>query len=137
MINILFSHVRHALLLTGITLLLLWNSPTYAQEQQRLTRIARIKIDSTQLEPYKILLKEGIETALQVEPGVLVLYAVYDKNQPTNVTVFEVYANNQAYQAHLQTPHFKKYKNETASMVQSLELIDVVPIVSINTKKRK
>jgi quinol monooxygenase YgiN len=48
-------------------------------------------------------LKEGIETAVRIEPGVQTLYAVYDKEHPTHVTVFEVYADSAAYHAHLET----------------------------------
>ena len=61
--------------------------------------------------------KEHIETALRVEPGVLVLYAVSEKDDPTNVRVFEVYASMDAYKAHLEAPHFKKYKTTTEKMV--------------------
>ena len=74
------------------------------------------------------LLKEGIKTAVRVEPGVLRMYAVYDRTNPTHVTVFETYASKEAYESHIQTPHFKKYKTGTAAMVKSLELMDVVPI---------
>jgi quinol monooxygenase YgiN len=42
------------------------------------------------------LLKEGIETAIRVEAGVLTLYAVYEKDHPTQVTVFEIYADTAA-----------------------------------------
>jgi len=42
--------------------------------------------------------------------------------------VVEVYASEEAYQSHLKTAHFLKYKNGTLQMVKSLELIDVVPI---------
>ena len=93
-------------------------------------RIAKLIIDSAQLEPYKVALKEHIETAVRVEPGVLSLNAVYEKNNPTHITVFEVYADEDAYKAHLQAPHFKKYKSTTEKMVKSLELIEVVPIDS-------
>jgi quinol monooxygenase YgiN len=74
------------------------------------------------------MLKEGVETAVRVEPGVLTLYAVYDKYHPTHVTVFEEYADQVAYEAHLKTPHFLKYKNGTKAMVKSLELMEVSPI---------
>jgi 4-carboxymuconolactone decarboxylase len=99
-----------------------------AQSKKPMVRIARIIIDSNQLEPYKAALKEGVETAVRVEPGVLTLFAAYEKDHPTHVTVFEVYADEQAYQAHLQTPHFKKYKETTKDMVKSLELTDMTPI---------
>ena len=99
-----------------------------AQDKTRVVRMARLEIDSSQLEQYKALLKEGIETAVRVEPGVLTLYAVYEKNHPTRVTVFEVYADQAAYEAHLQTVHFKKYKTGTQNMVKHLELVEVLPV---------
>lgn len=99
-----------------------------AQNKELYVRIAKIVVDSLQLENYKAALKEGIETAIRTEPGVLRMYAMYDKENPTHITVFETYANKEAYQSHIQTAHFKKYKTRTLNMVKSLELIDVVPI---------
>ncbi len=100
----------------------------FAQEKKQIVRLAKLVIDSAQLENYKAALKEEIEAAVRVEPGVLSLNAVYEKNNPTHITVFEIYASDSAYMAHRQTPHFKKYKNSTKDMVKSLELVDVVPI---------
>lgn len=104
-----------------------------AQDKNLVVRIARLQIDSAQLDNYKAALKEHAETAVRVEPGVLTLYAVYEKNNPTHVTVFEIYASPDAYQAHLQTAHFIKYKTTTKNMVKSLELIETVPI-ALETK---
>jgi 4-carboxymuconolactone decarboxylase len=106
-----------------------------AQTKKPMVRMAKIVIDPNQLEAYKAALKKGIETAVRVEPGVLTLFAVYEKDHPTHVTVLEVYADEAAYQAHLQTPHFKKYKDTTKDMVKSLELIDVAPI-GLETKAK-
>lgn len=108
---------------------------TSTQEKSQVVRIARIEIDSAQLEQYKAALKEEIETSLRVESGVLTLYAVSEKNNPANITIIEIYADADAYQAHLETPHFKKYKYTTKDMVKSLELVDVVPI-TIATKAK-
>lgn len=91
-------------------------------------RIARIVVDSAQLPAYKAALSEGITTAVRTEPGVLSLSAVYDKIHPTHITVFEVYADEEAYKTHIQTAHFLKYKAAVQNMVKSLELIDVAPI---------
>ena len=99
-----------------------------AQTKKPMIRIARIVVDSARLEAYKAALKEGVETAVRVEPGVLTLYAVFEKDRPTHVTVFEVYADEAAYKSHLETPHFLKYKTATRDMVKSLELSDVSPI---------
>jgi quinol monooxygenase YgiN len=106
---------------------------TLAQSKSQYIRIAKIVIDTAQLESYKAALKEHAEAAVSKEPGVLTLYAVYDKDNPTHVTVFEIYASVDAYNSHIQTPHFIKYKTAVKDMVKSLVLTDVVPI-ALETK---
>lgn len=92
-------------------------------------QIAEIEIDPAQLEDYKAAVREHIETAIRVEPGVLVLYAVSEKDNPTHIRVFEIYAGSEAYRAHLEAPHFKKYKAVTENMVKSLKLVQTVPVM--------
>ena len=105
-----------------------------AQKKDLVVRVAKLQIDSAQLESYKAALKEQIEMAIKVEPGVLNLYAVSDKKNPSHIMVFEIYANDALYKAHLETPHFKKYKSFTKTMVKSLELIETIPI-ALGAKK--
>ncbi|MDB5147784.1 MAG: antibiotic biosynthesis monooxygenase [Mucilaginibacter sp.] len=125
------------LLLTLFTLLaiVLTHKNVSAQQTGKVVHLAKLQIDPAQLENYKAALKEQIETAIRVEPGVLTLHAVAEKDNPTHIVVFEIYADTASYKAHLQTPHFKKYKTGTKEMVKSLELIDVAPIV-LGTKER-
>ncbi|TBO44873.1 putative quinol monooxygenase [Pedobacter kyonggii] len=99
-----------------------------AQNDNRKFRIAKIQVYPQYLEEYKAALAEHAKDAVLLEPGVLALQAVYDKSNPRNVTVFEVYANEEAYQIHLKTKHFLKYKNGTLKMVKSLDLVEVAPI---------
>ena len=101
-----------------------------AQEQHQMVRLAKIKVDPSQLDKYNAALKDQMTTAVSVEPGVLTYYAVADKNDPSNITILEIYADTAAYQAHILTPHFKKYKDTVKDMVKSLELIDVTLIAS-------
>lgn len=86
--------------------------------------MAKIKVDGNQLEQYKVALKEQMNTAIKVEPGVLSYTVVADKKDSSLITIMEVYANLDAYQSHILTPHFKKYKDTVKDMVLSLELID-------------
>ena len=102
--------------------------PAHAQQGGKKFRIAKIEVYPADLEAYKTALAEHAKTALQVEPGVMELQAVYDKQHPTMITIFEVYASEEAYQAHLKTPHFLKYKSGTLKMVKSLELMETEPI---------
>ena len=99
-----------------------------AQEKTPIVRLAKLQIDAVQLENYKASLKEEIETSVRVELGVLSLYAVSEKDNPTRITIFEIYANEDGYKAHLESTHFKKYKSATKDMVKSLELIETVPL---------
>ena len=99
------------------------------QQNHRLTRLARLVVDSAQLDKYNHFLKEEIETSMRVEPGVLMLYAVADKSNPARITILEIYADSTVYRSHLLTPHFLKYKTGTAGMVKQLELVPVIPLI--------
>ena len=124
-----FLHRRSNLMIIFICIFsFMYHTSAFAQAKTPYIRIAKIVVDSSQLENYKAALKEGVETAVHAEPGVLSLYAVYEKSNPAHVTVFEIYASKEAYELHIQTPHFKKYKTSTQHMVKSLELTDVIPI---------
>ncbi|WP_121811746.1 putative quinol monooxygenase [Mucilaginibacter kameinonensis] len=122
-------NIKALLPITLVFLIMVFtNQNASAQQGDKVVHIAKLQIDPAQLDNYKVFLKEQIETAVRVEPGVLTLHAVADKNNPAHITVFEIYADTVAYKAHLQTSHFKKYKIGTKDMVKSLELIDVVPL---------
>jgi quinol monooxygenase YgiN len=97
--------------------------------QERIVGIAELEIYPDQVAAYKAALKEEIETSIRVEPGVLTLYAVSVKGHPNQVRLFESYSNQAAYQSHLQTAHFRKYKLQTQNMVNSLTLIETDPIL--------
>lgn len=59
----------------------------------------------------------------------MVMYAVAEKNQPAHISILEVYANTDAYEKHLKTSHFRKYKTKSKRMIKSLTLTDVNPIL--------
>jgi len=99
------------------------------QHRNPMVRLAKLVVDSTHLENYNDLLKEEIEASVRLEPGVLTLYAVAEKKDPTHITILEIYADTVAYKSHILTPHFIKYKNGTKDMVKSLELVETVPLV--------
>ena len=118
-----------SLVLVAVIFIFLCCDNTNTQNKNQMVRLAKIVIDSTQLENYNALLKEEIEASVRLEPGVLTLYAVAEKNNPTHITILEIYADTIAYKLHLQTPHFIKYKNGTKDMVKSLELVEAAPLV--------
>ena len=91
--------------------------------------LQNLKIDPAHLERYKAALREEIETSIRVEPGVLTLYAVSLKGSPTKIRIFETYADLAAYNAHVKTPHFQKYKVGTQDMGESLNLVETDPVL--------
>tara|TARA_R110002020_G_scaffold441287_1_gene652020 strand:- start:121 stop:540 length:420 start_codon:yes stop_codon:yes gene_type:complete len=122
------------LVLTSLSMTLISQEKSFAQDQNNVVRVAKLKIHPKHLEDYKVFLKEEVETSIRVEPGVLALNAVSDKSDPTIITILEIYASQAAYLSHLETPHFLKYKNGTSEMVISLELAEVDPII-LGSKK--
>ena len=100
--------VRQLLLLSAAMLAI--GAPGFAQgDKEPSVCVAEIETNLAQLDAYKTAVKEQVEAALRLEPGVLALYSVADKENPTHVTVFEIYADVGAYKAHLETAHFKNY----------------------------
>lgn len=124
---------RILLSLISIFLITMTGIQLNAQNSNRMYRIAKIKVDLNNLIEYQHALQEQMNTAIEMEPGVLSYTAVADKKDPTLITILEVYSSIEAYQSHILTPHFRKYKDTVKDMVLSLELIDTDLVVS--TKK--
>jgi len=95
---------------------------------EMMIRISEIGIDSVYLNEYIRILKEESEASVRLEPGVISIYPMFQKENPTEIRILEIYANKKAYESHLQTPHFKTYKTSTLKMVKTLKLVDMEPI---------
>ena len=93
-----------------------------------IVRVAEVEVYPEHLDKYLAYAREVGETSTAVEPGVLTLCSMQDKADPCRILILEIYADQAAYQRHLQTPHFKRYKEGTAHMVKSLKLTDTKPI---------
>ena len=91
-------------------------------------RVADIEVDPAQREAFISAVKEEMDESVRVEPGVLALYAVAEKDSPSRLRFFEVYADEAAYDAHLQSPHFRKYRATTETMIRTRVLVETVPI---------
>ena len=103
---------------------------------EKLVRLAEIEVVPGKLDEYLKYAAEVGRVSMATEPGVIALFSMQDKTDPCKVYILEVYADQQAYQAHIQTAHFRKYKEGTADMVQSLKLIDTIPLVMAEFVKK-
>ena len=99
-----------------------------ADQGKMMVRIAELEIQTDYLDEYLEILKEESEASLRLEPGVICIYPMFQKENPTQIRLLEIYANKEAYESHLKTPHFQKYKTTTAEMVKDLKLIDMKAI---------
>ena len=128
-------NITHLLLIGASVLTSSLCERALAEETQvPYVRIAELEVDPAQLESF-IAAKEVGEASVREETGCLVLYAVSEKDNPGRVRVFEIYRDADAYKAHIQTAHFKKFRATTDNMVKSRKLIDTVPI-SLAAKAR-
>ncbi len=97
-------------------------------QEDGITRLSKIEVHPEYLEEYKQFASEVGETSLRTEPGVLAMYAVADKDNPCLITILETYASQDAYQSHIASLHFQKYKQGTLKMVKNLLLADQIPL---------
>jgi len=134
MARILINHNPYIILAAMICFMSVQAKSLNAQNKQ-LVRLALIEVDSSQLDKYNVFLKEEVEASIRLEPGVITLYGVSEALHPERVTLFETYADSSQYKAHLQTPHFLKYKKGTSDMVKHLELMQVNPIFYVRKKE--
>lgn len=99
-----------------------------ARHQDLFIRFIKMEIDPKETESFRKLVQRVMLPGLKNEAGVLVMYAVAEKNAPTHISILEVYASSAAYEKHLNTPHFLKYKAWSTNMVNVLKMIEVKPI---------
>src|SRR3954468_16905107 len=97
-------------------------SSIFAQKKDQMVRISEIEIEPAFLEQYKAILKQESEASVRLEPGVIAIFPMFQKENPTQLRILEIYADKESYQAHLKTPHFLTYKTSTLKMVKSLKL---------------
>ena len=95
-----------------------------------LVRIAEIEVHPQYLDEYLAAAKEIQQQSLAEEPGVLCLFPTQLKEDSTQIRILEIYASQEAYQHHIQTAHFQRYKQATLHMVKSLKLQDLQPLNS-------
>ncbi|GAB3800511.1 hypothetical protein GCM10028819_25970 [Spirosoma humi] len=122
-----FRAKAHTSLATFLTLALMVVSyyTASAQQPKMMVRLSEIEIDPARLDEYKAILKEESAASVKLEPGVIAIFPMYQAENPTSVRILEMYADKSAYEQHLKTPHFQKYKTTTLGMVKSLKLVDM------------
>lgn len=97
-----------------------------------IVRLSKIEVYPEHLDEYMEYATEVGEVSLRTEPGVLTMYAVSEKENPCRITILETYVSQAAYESHIVSEHFRKYKQGTLHMVKSLVLSDQTPLNPTN-----
>lgn len=122
-----FKFLKYLLFFALISAAMLTNAQdkSAAEPGSMLIRLSEIEITPKYLEAYNAILKEEAAASVKLEPGVIAIFPMSEKERPNQIRIIEIYASRQAYLAHLETPHFKHYKSSTLKMVKSLKLVDM------------
>ena len=104
------------------------NHLSVAERDSLIIRIAEIEVHDGYLEPYLAAAHNVGTKSVETEPGVICIFPMQSKEDSTQVRILEIYASTEAYQRHLSTAHFLRYKQGTLHMVRSLKLLDMRPL---------
>ena len=114
---VLFDFPTYSYLATGEVIgkcLQLDNAPAMCAKEPMaadgIVRLSKIEIYPQYLDAYMKYAAEVGEVSLRTEPGVLTMYAVSEKENPCRVTILETYASRGAYEKHIASEHFQRYK---------------------------
>ena len=93
-----------------------------------IVRIAEIEVYPQYMKEYLAFANEVDRLSIEREPGVICLYPMQSAEDSCQIRILEIYASDEAYQQHLKTPHFQKYKQGTLHMVKDLKLPTMKPL---------
>ena len=93
-----------------------------------IVRLAEIEVYPKHLKEYLEFANEVDRLSMEREPGVVCLFPMQSAEDSTKIRILEIYASEDAYQQHLKTDHFQKYKQGTLHMVKSLKLPTMQPL---------
>ena len=99
-----------------------------ANAGKMIVRLAEIKVFPEYLTEYLSYANDVDRLSKEREPGVICLFPMQSAEDSTTIRILEIYASEEAYQQHLQTEHFQKYKQGTLHMVQDLKLPTMQPL---------
>ena len=95
---------------------------------EMIVRIAEIEVYPQHLKEYLEFANEVDRLSIEREPGVICLYPMQSAEDSCQIRILEIYASEEAYQQHLKTDHFQKYKQGTLHMVKDLKLPTMKPL---------
>ncbi len=103
-------------------------SATAVAQEKMIVRLAEIEVYPEHLQEYLKYANEVDRLSVEREPGVVCLFPMQSAEDSAQIRILEIYASEEAYQSHIKTEHFQKYKQGTIHMVKSLKLPTMKPL---------
>ena len=101
---------------------------TPVNDNTMIVRLAEIEVYPEHLTEYLKFANEVDRLSVERELGVVCLFPMQSAEDSTQIRILEIYASEEAYQSHIKTAHFQKYKQGTLHMVKSLKLPTMKPL---------
>ena len=130
------SHIIRILFIL-ITIIFMGDTLTMAKEVVQdnnngmIVRISEIEV----YPEYLNYAKEVAQKSVEQEKDVISIYPMSVIKDNTQIRILEIYKNQEAYKNHIDSPHFKKYKEGTLHMVKHLDLVDTYQLCPENFNK--
>ncbi len=86
-----------------------------------LVLVVNIRIKADRVAQFMSEVARNGKAARETEPGCLQFDVLQDREDPTKVLLYEVYADEAAFEAHQQTAHFKHYLENGLQHLESRE----------------
>ena len=103
--------------------------PAYDTDNGKMIcRLAEIEVYPEFLSEYLKYANEVDRQSVEREPGVICLFPMQSAEDSTQIRILEIYASEEAYQSHIKTEHFLRYKQGTLHMVKRLNLPAMQPL---------
>lgn len=101
---------------------------TYDKNQNMLVRISEIEVEPAYFDEYLRYAQEVATDSVTKEDGVISIYPMMQIRNKYQIRILEIYKDQAAYDKHIASAHFQKYKQGTLHMVKNLDLVDMYQI---------
>lgn len=92
-----------------------------------ITRLFRLVADPAHLDSFASVGAQNLTTSIDTEPGTLSMSATHLPDDPSVNYVFEVYADQAAYEVHAASPQFKAYVDMAAGVLTDRAVYPCTP----------
>lgn len=97
-------------------------------QAQDFVHTVKLTIDPAKVEVFKTALEAEIKEAVRTEPEFLAAFASVDKNNPSQIYLFEIFKSVEAMNAYHAKPRFAEFLKQNLPAVQGREAVELTPI---------